>query len=70
MPHTGPHDLISGVIERFEDLPFVETFEQARHFLNGPGAYEGGIYPWSEPITSPQLDAVRGSPQPAGVGDG
>ena len=52
------------------NMPFVETFEQARHFLEGPSAYEGGIYPWSEPITSPQLDALRGSPQPAGVGEG
>ena len=73
-PSMG-HVSKGGMLPRGEQLydanmPFVETFEQARHFLNGPGAYEGGIYPWSEPITSPQLDAVRGSPQPAGVGDG
>ena len=52
------------------NMPFVETFEQARHFLEGPSAYEGGIYPWSEPITSPKLDALRGSPQRVGVGEG
>ena len=51
------------------NMPFVETFEEARHFLDGPGTYEGGIYPWSEPITSPQLEAQRGSPQPVAGGD-
>ena len=47
------------------NMPFVETFEQAKHFLLGPSVYKGGIYPWSEPITSPQLDALHaGKPQP------
>ena len=40
------------------DMPFVETPEQARHFKKGPGAYEGGLYPYSEPITSPYRDRV------------
>ena len=40
------------------DMPFVETTEQAKHFKVGPGAYEGGIYPNSEPITSPYRDRV------------
>ena len=40
------------------DMPFVETTEQAKHFKVGPGAYEGGIYPYSEPITSPYRDRV------------
>ena len=40
------------------DMPFVETTEQAKHFKVGPGAYEGGIYPYSEPITSPSRDRV------------
>ena len=48
------------------NMPFVETFEQARHFLEGPSVYEGGIYPWSEPIMSPALDALRGSPVTGG----
>ena len=41
------------------DMPFVETFEQARHFKEGPGAYEGGIYPYQEPITSPYRDRLE-----------
>ena len=40
------------------NAPFVETTEQAKHFKVGPGAYEGGIYPYSEPITSPYRDRV------------
>ena len=47
-------------VESLYDInaPFVETTEQAKHFKNGPGAYEGGIYPYSEPITSPYSDRV------------
>jgi hydroxymethylglutaryl-CoA lyase len=42
--------------EEFYDpnSPFVETFDQAKHFKLGPEAYEGGIYPWREPIRSHQ----------------
>ena len=41
------------------DMPFIETEEQARHFLLGPDAYgENAISPWTEPIRSPQRDAV------------
>lgn len=36
------------------NAPFVETFDEAKHFKLGPKAYEGGIYPWREPIRSPQ----------------
>jgi hydroxymethylglutaryl-CoA lyase len=32
------------------NLPFVETYEQARHFLLGKSVTEGGIVPWREPI--------------------
>lgn len=35
------------------NLPFVETFEQARHFKLGPSAADGGLYPWREPIPTP-----------------
>jgi hydroxymethylglutaryl-CoA lyase len=50
------------------NMPFVETFEQAKHFLLGPSTYEGGIYPWSEPIKSDALDAVKaGKPVPVPV---
>jgi hydroxymethylglutaryl-CoA lyase len=41
------------------DMPFVETEEQARHFLLGPDAYaDNPISPWSEPIRSPQREAI------------
>jgi len=46
------------------DMPFVETTEQAKHFKVGPGAYEGGIYPYSEPITSPYRDRVDAGARP------
>jgi hydroxymethylglutaryl-CoA lyase len=45
------------------NMPFVETTEQARHFKVGPSAYEGGIYPYNEPITSPYRERVeKGQP--------
>jgi hydroxymethylglutaryl-CoA lyase len=34
------------------DMPRVETLEQAKHFLQGPQAYEGAPSPWKEPIKS------------------
>jgi len=41
------------------DMPFIETEEQARHFLLGAAAYaENPISPWSEPIRSAQRDAL------------
>ena len=52
-------------LEQLYDInaPFVETHEQARHFKKGPGVYEGGTYPYREPITSPYRDRVqRGQP--------
>ena len=42
------------------DLPFVETEEQAKHFLLGSEALgENTISPWTKPISSPQRDAIR-----------
>ena len=40
------------------NAPFVETTEQAKHFKKGPEVYEGGIYPYSEPIISPYRERV------------
>ena len=40
------------------NAPFVEATEQAKHFKKGPEVYEGGIYPYSEPITSPYRERV------------
>ena len=41
------------------DAPFVETMESAKHFKKGPEAYAGGLYPYSESITSPYRDRVN-----------
>jgi len=35
------------------NMPFVETFEEARHFRLGPSVYESGKRPWKEPIPKP-----------------
>ena len=57
---TGGHVAKTGprpkTLEHWYDpnAPFIETFENARHFKLGPKAYEGGIYPWREPIRSEQ----------------
>jgi hydroxymethylglutaryl-CoA lyase len=36
------------------DMPFIETLDEARHFIKGAGAYKGAPSPWKEPIKSPQ----------------
>jgi len=41
------------------NMPFVETLDQAKHFKQGASAYEGGIYPYSEPVTSPYRERVE-----------
>ena len=41
------------------NMPFVETMEQARHFKQGSSVYEGGIYPYAEPISSPYRERVE-----------
>jgi hypothetical protein len=40
------------------NAPFVETLEQTKHFKVGSKAYEGGVYPWREPIASPYKDRL------------
>ena len=35
------------------NMPFVETFEQARHFRFGPEVYKDCQRPWKEPIPNP-----------------
>ncbi len=45
------------------NMPFVETLDQAKHFKVGPSAYEGGIYPYSQPIESPYRERLdQGKP--------
>jgi hydroxymethylglutaryl-CoA lyase len=59
---TGPRPMTP---DKFYDAnaPFVETVEQAKHFKLGKEAYDGCIYPWDKPITSPYLDrALAGQP--------
>jgi hydroxymethylglutaryl-CoA lyase len=34
------------------DMPFIETLDEAKHFLRGPAAYAGQSSPWPAPITS------------------
>lgn len=41
------------------NIPFVETAEQAKHFILGSKAFEGGVYPWREPRTSPYRDRME-----------
>jgi hydroxymethylglutaryl-CoA lyase len=40
------------------NMPMIETMEQARHFKLGPKAYEGGLYPYDKPVTSPYRERV------------
>jgi len=40
------------------DTPFVETFEEASHFVSGPSAYADQQSPWAAPITSAARDRV------------
>ncbi|MFB9950507.1 hypothetical protein ACFFP0_16755 [Rhizobium puerariae] len=40
------------------NIPFVQTFEEARHFRLGPSAYKDCPSPWTKPIESPQLEAL------------
>ena len=48
-------------VEQLYDInaPFIETLEQVKHFKKGPEVYEGGIYPYKEPIASPYRDRVE-----------
>jgi len=48
-------------LDRLYDInaPFVETLEQAKHWKVGPSAYEGGVYPWRERISSPYRDRLE-----------
>jgi hydroxymethylglutaryl-CoA lyase len=53
-PRPGPDQLYN------PNLPFVETFEQARHFRLGDVAAAGGISPWREPIPDHRPRTVAG----------
>jgi hydroxymethylglutaryl-CoA lyase len=52
------------------DMPFVETLEQAKHFIKGPAAYAGSPSPWTKAIRSEQRpdsmlpEAKQPKPQP------
>ena len=51
------------------NIPFVESDEEAKHFKLGAKVYEGGIYPWQEPIASPYHERLDRS-QPVYEPDG
>jgi hydroxymethylglutaryl-CoA lyase len=48
-PHPSPDRLYDA------NLPLVETFEDARHFLLGPEVVRRQLRPWREPIPEPTL---------------
>jgi hydroxymethylglutaryl-CoA lyase len=51
------------------DMPFVETLEEARHFVRGPEAYAHQMSPWKAPIASrmrPEVPADRANGSPVG----
>jgi hydroxymethylglutaryl-CoA lyase len=44
------------------DMPFIETFDEAKHFLRGPSTYAHQTSPWKAPISSwmrPEPSAAR-----------
>jgi hydroxymethylglutaryl-CoA lyase len=44
------------------DMPFIETLDQAKHFIKGSAVYAGAPSPWKEPITSVQrVDSREGN---------
>jgi hydroxymethylglutaryl-CoA lyase len=49
---TGP--LPRGAQVYDPNIPFVETFEEARHFRLGSAVVEGQVSPWREPIPPPR----------------
>ena len=34
------------------DMPFIETLDEAKHFIKGPSVYQHQMSPWKEPIRS------------------
>jgi hydroxymethylglutaryl-CoA lyase len=43
------------------DMPFIETLDEARHFIKGPAAYKGAPSPWKKVIQSPQRPETMSS---------
>ena len=56
VPKSGPRPRGPELYD--PNMPFVRTFDEAKHFKLGAKAYEGGPSPWKEPIESPQLQAL------------
>lgn len=53
VPKVGPRPRGAALYD--PNMPFVQTFAEARHFRLGSSVYEGRPKPWKEPIDSPQL---------------
>jgi hydroxymethylglutaryl-CoA lyase len=47
-PHPGPGELYD------PNLPLIETFEEAKHFLLGEDVASHQLRPWSDPIPAPR----------------
>ncbi len=59
-------------VDKLYDMnaPFIETLEEAKHFKLGPQVYEGQVYPYKEPITSPYRERVERGLPPFDSADG
>jgi len=55
------------------DMPFVETLEEARHFIKGPDVYRSAPSPWKETIKSSQrpetMNGDSGAESSSGTND-
>lgn len=51
--HAGPRP-VDPAAWYDPDMPFVETFAEARHFKLGPGVYRGQLRPWKQPVPGPR----------------
>jgi hydroxymethylglutaryl-CoA lyase len=47
------------------DMPFIETLDEAKHFILGPSAYAHQMSPWKTPITSWMRREAAGAAAPA-----
>jgi hydroxymethylglutaryl-CoA lyase len=53
------------------DMPFIETLDQAKHFIKGPSVYQGAPAPWQDSIKSfqrpdgskPEKSDVQSTPE-------
>lgn len=64
--HAGPRPRVGRLFP--VNLPFIETPEEALHFIHGESAYHGARAPWTVDLNSPARDRVeRGGRVPGPV---